>query len=124
LKPGGSLGLIWNIRDRSDPWLDELGNLEPAHDDSDAESRAPRVGSPFAPLERFDLRWAQRLSAEAIVDLLASRSYVIVLPDDERADLLARTRRFLAEDPRTAGRALIDYPYVTRCSRTRLAAQR
>jgi SAM-dependent methyltransferase len=120
LKPGGGLGLIWNIRDRRDAWMDALGNMEPEHDDSGAQSRDPGVGPPFAPVERFDLPWRQTTTPEALVDLLASRSYVIVLPDAERTALLERVRRFLAEDPRTAGKAEISVPYITRCSRTRL----
>jgi SAM-dependent methyltransferase len=117
LRPGGWLGLIWNIRDRRDPWMDAFSGLEPEHDNSEADSASPRVGPPFGPVERFDLPWRQSTTAEALIDLLASRSYVIVLPEAERAALLTRVRGFLATDPSTAGRAEISVPYVTRCSR-------
>jgi SAM-dependent methyltransferase len=120
LRPGGWLGLVWNIRDRRDPRMEALSGLEPEHDNSEADSENPRVGPPFGPVERFDLPWRQATTAAALVDLLASRSYVIVLPDAERAALLARVRRFLKTDPATAGKAEISVPYVTRCSRARL----
>jgi SAM-dependent methyltransferase len=117
LKPGGQLGLIWNIRDRRDGWMDAFSGLEPPHDNSEDDSENPRVGPPFGPVERFDLPWRQSTNPDALIDLLASRSYVIVLPDAERAALMARVRRFLETDPATAGKAEISVPYVTRCSR-------
>jgi SAM-dependent methyltransferase len=117
LKPGGQLGLVWNIRDRRDAWMDAFSGLEPEHDNSEDDSENPRVGAPFGPVERFDLPWRQSTTADALIDLLASRSYVIVLPQDERAALMARVRRFLETDPSTAGKAEISVPYVTRCSR-------
>jgi SAM-dependent methyltransferase len=122
LKPGGALGLIWNIRDLRDPWMDAFSRLEPEHDNSEAESENPRVGAPFGPVERFDLPWRQTTTAEALIELLASRSYVIVLTQAERTALFARVRRFLQTDPSTAGQAAISVPYVTRCSRARLSA--
>ena len=117
LKPGGALGLIWNIRDRRDPWMDAFSGLEPEHDNSEADSENPRIGPPFGPIERFDLPWRQSTTPAALIDLLASRSYVIVLPQAERAALMAKVRCFLAADPSTAGKAEISVPYVTRCSR-------
>ena len=57
------------------------------------------------------------MTPDAVLELLASRSYVIILPPTERAALMARTRRFLAEDPRTMGRAEVEMTYVTRCTR-------
>ena len=122
LRPGGWLGLIWNIRDLRDTWMTEFSGLEPDHDNSEAESENPQVGPPFRPVERFDYPWRQSTTVDALIDLLASRSYVIVLPEAERAALLARIRRFLETDPRTAGQAEISVPYVTRCSRARLGA--
>jgi len=122
LRPGGALGLIWNIRDRRDPWMDAFSGLEPEHDNSEDDSENPRVGPPFGPVERFDLPWRQSTTADALIDLLASRSYVIVLPETERTALLAKVRRFLDTDASTAGKAEISVPYVTRCSRAQKRA--
>lgn len=121
LRPGGRLGLIWNIRDNRDPWMARLSGLEPEHDKSEAQSEAPVIGPPFAPYERWDHPWRQGLSPDAVLELLASRSYVIVLPPDERAALMDRVRRFLASDPQSAGQAEVSLPYVTRCTRATLA---
>ena len=123
LKPGGWLGLIWNIRDRRDPWMDAFSGLEPEHDNSEADSENPRVGPPFGPVERYDLPWRQSTTPEALIDLLASRSYVIVLSEAERTALLAKVRHFLATDPSTAGQATISVPYVTRCSRAQRSGE-
>jgi SAM-dependent methyltransferase len=123
LKPGGWLGLVWNIRDRRDRWMDAFSGLEPEHDNSEADSENPRIGPPFGPVERYDLPWRQSTTPEALIDLLASRSYVIVLAEAERAALLAKVRRFLATDPSTAGKAEISVPYVTRCSRAQRSGE-
>jgi SAM-dependent methyltransferase len=122
LKPGGGLGLIWNIRDLRDPWMNTFSGLEPEHDNSEAESENPSLGSPFGAVERFDLAWRQSTTAEALIELLASRSYVIVLSQAERGALFDKVRRFLQTDASTAGKAEISVPYVTRCSRARLCA--
>jgi hypothetical protein len=83
--------------------------------------RRPEVGPPFGPVERFDVEWAHHLAPDSLLDLVASRSYVITLPPGEREALLDRVRDLLGTHPRLAGREDIDLPYVTRCSRVRLA---
>jgi hypothetical protein len=79
------------------------------------------VRPPFGPVERFDVEWTHRLTPDSLLDLVASRSYVITLPPDEREALLDRVRDLLGTHPRLAGREDIALPYVTRCSRFHLA---
>ena len=50
--------------------------------------------------------------------MIASRSYVILLPPDQREALLASVRRLLETDPALAGRDGIPLPYVSWCWRT------
>ena len=58
LRPGGTLGLIWNIRDEAEPWVRELTDVMHT---SDAEeliaAGGPVVGEPFGPLEHATFRW-------------------------------------------------------------------
>jgi SAM-dependent methyltransferase len=118
LSPGGRLGLIWNLRDEREDWVGRLGRIL----DSAERRRALDVGPPFGPVEVRDFPWSHRIGPDQLLDLVASRSRVILLPSDERAAVLAQVRQLLATHPALVGRALIDLPYVTQCARTTLPA--
>ena len=124
LRPGGQLGLLWNERDERIGWVAELSRIIHTADHFDNESTAPVVGPPFGPVERFDVEWQRRLGRAEFLDMVASRSYVLVLPPDRRALLLAHVEHLLDTHPDLAGAAEITLPYVTRCSRARLPAAR
>jgi SAM-dependent methyltransferase len=115
LTPGGRLGLLWNVRDDSADWvrrLDEIiGNRDRASDELAV------IGPPFGPVERHTFAWVHTIGAEQLIDLVTSRSAVILLPDDERAALLADVRRLMATHPDLAGRATYALPYLTYCTR-------
>ncbi len=85
-----------------------------------ATIRGPLSGLPFGPLERRAVGWRFRLARDAVLDLVASRSYVIVLPPDERDAVLAEVRHLLDTDPSLAGRDEVQLPYVTQCFRAKL----
>ncbi|GLY95200.1 class I SAM-dependent methyltransferase [Actinoplanes sp. NBRC 103695] len=116
LSPGGRLGILWNIRDETTEWVRRLGTVI----GSAEEGRDPTVGPPFGPVETASFPWTDRVSPEALLDLVASRSRVILLPPDERAALLAQVRQLVATHPALVGRTGFDLPYVTDCARTAL----
>jgi SAM-dependent methyltransferase len=123
LRPGGVLGLIWNVRDTSVGWVDELGGvIRGSAAERMIDSDSVRVDAPFGPFERRDVRWTRAMTVEGLVAMAASRSYVIALPPEERAHVLDGVRSLLATHPDTAGREAIDLPYVTSAFRTRRAA--
>ena len=72
LRPGGRLGLLWNIRDEREDWVARLGTImrsaEGHHASSDTMSGAPQVGPPFGPVERFDVEWVHHLAPDALLD--------------------------------------------------------
>jgi SAM-dependent methyltransferase len=114
LRPGGVLGLIWNIRDESRAWAAQLGAIMHG---SDAErliaDGGPAVGAPFGALEGREFRWSRPMTPDEVVAMAASRSYVIALPEDERERLLGGVRELLATHSQTAGRDTVDLPYIT-----------
>jgi SAM-dependent methyltransferase len=122
LTPGGQLGLLWNIRDERAGWLAELSRIIRGNGDSqsDSDSAAPVVGPPFGPVERLDVEWSQRTAPGEIIDLVASRSYIITMSPPERSAVLAHVQHLLDTHPDIAGATEITLPYVTRCSRARL----
>jgi SAM-dependent methyltransferase len=126
LTPGGTLGLVWNERDETVPWVAELGRIVEEQGrklEADAmragnDSTQPRVGEPFGPLELHQVHWVHDTSVSHVIDMVASRSYVILLPADQREALLARVRELLETDPALAGKPGVALPYVTWCWRT------
>ncbi len=120
LRPGGRLGLVWNHRDESRGWTRDLGAILRRLGFMEEGSESPPVGPPFGPVERHDLRWANPVDAGGLLDLVASRSYFIVLPDDAKAAVLDDVRALIAREPGLADGGRVPMPYVTRCSRTDL----
>jgi SAM-dependent methyltransferase len=116
LSPGGQLGLIWNLRDEREDWVRRLGQII-----GSAEShRDTEVGPPFGPVDVREFGWTHRIGREQLLDMVASRSYVILLPTDERAGLLGQVRQLMATHPALVGKMLFDLPYVTLCARATL----
>jgi SAM-dependent methyltransferase len=95
LRPGGGLGLVWNVRDPRAPIQRELDELlepysRPVSHVREFEAAAHFPAPPFGPLERADFEHEQRFDADGLVERVASMSFVAILPDDEREELLAR----------------------------------
>jgi SAM-dependent methyltransferase len=120
LVPGGRLGLVWNIRDEREDWVAELGRI--LHDPGEHE-RPDRgiVGPPFGPVERCDVEWMHRLSRDELIDMAASRSYVITMTDQERATVLGRVAHLADTRLGVAGTGELVLPYVTECYRAELS---
>jgi SAM-dependent methyltransferase len=117
LRPGGVLGLIWNIRDESTPWLRRLTEIMRA---SRAErvlaDGDPVVAEPFGPLEQEQWTWVRPMTRQKLLDMARSRSYVITASDDERARIEAGLAE-LFDEVGAVGDAVIDLPYVSRAYR-------
>ena len=101
LRPGGRLGLLWNLRDERADWVAELSTIIGSHGTPGSGRHFPEIGPPFGPVERRSVCWVYRLSRAEMIDWVASRSYVITLPDERRQDVLGqagtcstRTRRW------------------------------
>ncbi|GAA2701227.1 class I SAM-dependent methyltransferase [Actinoplanes palleronii] len=116
LRPGGTLGLVWNIRDLTEPWVAELDDVMHEHTREEMDT-APELGGPFEQLERTEIRWRHTLTRAELLDMVASRSYVIVLPASERDELLGNVAELLNSHPDLADHEELTLPYVTRCTR-------
>ena len=113
LRPGGSLVLVWNMRDLDDPLqrgVEELlAPMRAAVSARHGRWREPLTRSPlFGAGETREFRYEQRFTADDLCDRVASTSFVAALEDDEREALLTRVRAL------TTGLAEpFPYPYVT-----------
>jgi SAM-dependent methyltransferase len=125
LRPDGGLGLIWQARDPSRPWVGRLDEIidraaggEPRFK-TGAWRGAFDASSLFEPLEHAEFEYVQRADVDAIVDRVGSISYVAAMADARREAVLREVRELLASDPATANRDVIDMPYLAHVYWTR-----
>ncbi len=118
LAPGGVLGLVWNIRDESVPWVARLTEIMHG---SNAEQLIAdgglRVAAPFTILERREWTWSRRMTRQAVLDMVRSRSYVITAEPDDRARIEREVLAHVAAHPSPAADGSIEMPYVTHAFR-------
>ena len=119
LRPGGGLGLVWNVRDTSVSWVARLTEIIEPHR---GDAPAYRTGAWREAFERTDLfgrlghaemRHVHHLIPDGVVARIASISFIAELPQADREGVLAEVRELLATDPATRGRVEVELPYRT-----------
>ncbi len=122
LRPGGVLGLVWNVRDDRVDWVRRLTGLVPM---SGAErlmaAGGPAVTEPFGALESRSWEWSQPMTRARLRDMVDSRSHVITAPAEEKQRIRAGVDA-LFDDLGLHGDAVIEMPYVTTAFRATRAA--
>jgi len=111
LRPGGTFGLAWNTRDNRTPWVAELSAIVAGPDWLEAKVEVP--GQLFTCVERAEFSWTDHLSRADLLDMVASRSYVIIAPEHEREATLQRVADLVDRHPDLPGATGIPLPYVT-----------
>ncbi len=76
---------------------------------------------PFADVERHQVEWTSYLTPQALIDLVASRSYCITSPTEVRTRTLDKVRDLLATHPALVNTTGLGLPYVTVGIRATLA---
>ena len=120
LRAGGVLGLVWNIRDESDPWVARLtAAMHGSHAEEMLAGDGPQVTAPFDRMEERTWTWTRSLTRSALLDMVVSRSYVITASESDRAAILAAVGALFDERRITeaSGVEVVDLPYVTRAYR-------
>ena len=123
LRPGGRLGLVWNARDRSEPWVDEVWSImdrvekhAPWRDHENWRDSASREMPGLAGgLRAAEFRHLQPITPDGVVQRVASVSHVAVLPEAEREVVLDEVRHLLATHPAVQGRESLEIPYRVDC---------
>ncbi len=119
LRPEGTLGLIWNVRDEASDWSERLTEIF----DRLAGEGAPRYRSGlwrealqrsdlFGPLHHRLAYHVHHVSPDAFLDRVLSVSYVAAASKDEGARVRAEVDELIATDPELGGDE-IAIPYRT-----------
>jgi len=117
LRPGGVLGLIWNVRDDDEPWVRRLtGIMHGSRAEEMIAEGGPTVAAPFMGLEEQSWHWSRPMTRDALFDMARSRSYIITAPPDERERIEVGLAE-LFDELGAVGDATVDLPYVTRAYR-------
>lgn len=113
LRPGGRLGIVFNVRDETDPiqaaldgiWAPYRGDT-PTHRGEGWRS-AFEVDAHFTPLEHQTFPNLQPLTAEALIDRVVSVSFVATLPERDREAVADQVRDLVGD------RDVVSLPYRT-----------
>ena len=105
LRPGGGLGLIWNVMGSDPTWLAALRELVhgirgsvPAYGVSPWQE-AFHATPLFRPLTQRTFDLVHELDEDGLVDRIVSTSYVAALPDADRARLVDQVRALVRDVP-------------------------
>jgi SAM-dependent methyltransferase len=119
LKPGGTLGLIWNRRDERVPWVQRLSQGMGSGDAEIIELESITIAPPFGPTETMTTDWSRPMTTDLLVEMVASRSYIITATPRRRREILDGVRELVAGEP-TLGPEF-GFPYRTYCFKAQLS---
>ncbi len=113
LRPGGTLGLIWNRRDERVDWVARIGKVMGSGDAEVIVFEGVEIGPPFGPTESLVTDWARPMDIDLLVEMAASRSYVITATPKRRREILDGIRMVVESEPDLGTE--FDVPYRTYC---------
>jgi ubiquinone/menaquinone biosynthesis C-methylase UbiE len=103
LKPSGRLGLLWNLRDESEPWVAKLTEIVDRYESGAPRERTGRwrqsfsATSSFGSLHQLRFRHEQRLDRDGLVERVSSMSFIAILPPDRHRQVLDEVRRLAGQ---------------------------
>lgn len=94
LRPGGQLGLFWNIRDAREPWVAELADIlgHQSADELMLAAGGPLVTEPLEFDAMREFEWVSTIDVTTLVDLAATHGFVITASEADRRELLDAVR--------------------------------
>ena len=113
LRPGGHLGLVWNLRDERIPWVKRLGTIVGAQEQQNDPTHALLSSHLFGYVETATYRFWQPLDRSRLHDLVLSRSNIAVMAERERDRVLRDVDQMYEDYGRGPDGMLL--PYVTHC---------
>lgn len=119
LLPGGTLALLWNLMDTTDPATAAYNRAMHVLDPEVAEhtDSAADVTAAFTAHEHRTVRWEWRLTTRDLADLVTTRSYYLARPEEERARIRAAVADAVTGHFGPLGDTLVALPHVTEVHR-------
>jgi SAM-dependent methyltransferase len=119
LKPGGALGLVWNVHNESVGWVAALTGIiapyegsTPRYASGDWRKLFPANG--FTALEEANFPNPHYGPPEnVIVDRILSVSFIAALTASEQEKVASQVRALIEATPELAGRSEVTFPYRT-----------
>jgi SAM-dependent methyltransferase len=127
LRPGGAVGLVWNMRDDRVAWsagLDALLAAEQVERFTPRDVAEGLARALDADLEVHEAVAVQHQTPEEVVAGLATRSYVGTMAEQRREQFLGAVHDLLATHPDTRGRDVVEVRLVSSAWRLRPRAVR
>ncbi len=118
LRPGGSLGLIWNGLDISVDWVAELNEITGQQHRRDERAAGPLLDPTegLAPEEEATFHWEHEVATDDLAVLASTWSWVGTLPTAERFAVLRKVDDLAM---RVAVDGIVRLPEDTLCLRAR-----
>lgn len=119
LKPGGRLGLVWNVRDESYDWVAQLTRIMDPYAGDTPRFRSGKwreafeAPSDFTPLQNSAMPQVHLGSPSMVIDRIASISFIAALPHLEKQRVLIAVNELIRTHPELAGKDQIEFPYET-----------
>jgi ubiquinone/menaquinone biosynthesis C-methylase UbiE len=117
--PNGGLAVVWNAWDESVPWVARLQELvhahagdAPRHDTSTWPQELAATGL-FTPLAEQIFPHLVSGDTTALLDRVASVSYIAAMDEPDRQRVLDQVAELVASDPRTKDLPELEMPYLT-----------
>ena len=129
VRPGGTVALLWNVRDRRMPLVRRLDAVVDRHTPPrpgrwrNWKRAFPPADRQFGALRLRTFRRVVRTPHERVVQHLLSVSRVALLPGVERRAVAREVRALLRSDPASRGRTSVELPTITEVYWTRRRAR-
>ena len=120
LRPGGKLGLVWNVRDETVDWVAAITRIMAPY-----EGDTPRFHTGqwrrlfpnelFSELQETTVPYQHVGTPQAVIlDRVLSVSFIAALPAAERAHVAQQLEALIASHPQLQQRQVVAFPYLTR----------
>ena len=119
LRPGGGLGLVWNLRDEAVPWVAELSRILDARDPGAPRGRdmawrpAFEATGRFSPLQEAEVRFVQKADLDTMIDRVLSVSFIAVRSAEEQEEVGQEVRALIEREPSARVGGGVQLPYRT-----------
>lgn len=118
LRPKGKIGLLWNVRDESQSWVQEMSKLLDEYEGSTPRYMTMQWKAPFdelvlfAPLQRKVFAHYQEGNEEELIQRVTSISFIAALPSEKQQKVIQDFKNILQAPLRNQSEGKIRLPYI------------